>query len=67
MLQLVFTTAMLLAFTKQSVGHSLKPEGRTRTYYIAAVEQDWDYAPSGLNKAKGIKLADDRFAGKRES
>lgn len=33
---------------------------RTRTYYIAAVEREWDYAPTGYNKIKGIKLEDDR-------
>ena len=32
----------------------------TRTYYIGAVEQEWDYAPSGYNKVKGVKLEDDR-------
>ena len=32
----------------------------TRKYYIAAVEEEWDYAPSGYNKVKGVKLADDR-------
>ena len=34
----------------------------TRTYYIAAVEKEWDYAPSGYNKIKGVKLEDDRQA-----
>lgn len=32
----------------------------TRTYFIAAVERKWDYAPSGYNKVKGLKLEDDR-------
>ena len=32
----------------------------TRTYFIAAVERKWDYAPSGYNKVKGVKLEDDR-------
>lgn len=31
----------------------------TRKYYIAAVEKEWDYAPSGYNKVKGVKLAVD--------
>ena len=31
-----------------------------RTYFIAAVERKWDYAPSGYNKVKGVKLEDDR-------
>ena len=33
---------------------------KTRKYYIAAVEKEWDYAPSGYNKVKGIKLEEDR-------
>ena len=33
---------------------------KTRKYYIAAVEEEWDYAQSGYNKVKGVKLEDDR-------
>lgn len=33
----------------------------TREYYIAAVERTWDYAPSGLNKIKGVSLDEDRY------
>jgi len=29
------------------------PPGRTRTYYVAADELTWDYAPSGRNEAMG--------------
>lgn len=29
-----------------------RPTERFRTYYISAVETDWDYAPSGMNMAK---------------
>lgn len=36
-----------------SFGHSL---GKTRTYYIAADEVDWDYAPGGVNKMMGMKF-----------
>jgi len=32
----------------------------TRTYFMAAVERKWDYAPSGYNKVKGVKLENDR-------
>jgi FtsP/CotA-like multicopper oxidase with cupredoxin domain len=28
---------------------AVAPKGKTRTYYIAADELDWDYAPSGIN------------------
>jgi FtsP/CotA-like multicopper oxidase with cupredoxin domain len=29
------------------------PSGKTRTYYVAADEIDWDYAPSGINQYTG--------------
>jgi FtsP/CotA-like multicopper oxidase with cupredoxin domain len=29
---------------------------KVRTYYVAADEVDWDYAPSGLNKMMGMKF-----------
>jgi hephaestin len=29
------------------------PDGKIRTYYIAAIEADWDYAPSGMNMMTG--------------
>lgn len=29
------------------------PGGKTRTYYVAADEVNWDYAPSGRNEAMG--------------
>jgi manganese oxidase len=29
------------------------PEGKTRTYYVAADEVQWDYAPSGRDEAMG--------------
>lgn len=32
----------------------------TREYYIAAVERNWNYAPSGQNKIKGVPLDQDR-------
>ena len=30
--------------------------GRVRTYYIAADEVEWDYAPGGVNKMMGMKF-----------
>ncbi len=30
--------------------------GKTRIYYIAADEMDWDYAPGGMNKMMGMKF-----------
>ncbi len=32
------------------------PEGKTRTYYVAAVEMNWDYAPMGRNEAMGMEF-----------
>jgi len=34
-------------------------EGKTRTYYIAADEVEWDYAPSGLNLMKSHDFSED--------
>lgn len=45
----------VISFCAPAVSSSM-----TRTYFIAAVERKWDYAPSGYNKVKGVKLEDDR-------
>ena len=29
---------------------------KVRTYYVAADEVDWDYAPGGVNKMMGMKF-----------
>ena len=36
-----------------------KGSGTTRTYYIAADEVEWDYAPSGINQITGEDFDDD--------
>src|ERR1043165_5556037 len=36
-----------------------KPKGQTRTYYIAADEVQWDYAPSGTNQITGKAFDDE--------
>jgi manganese oxidase len=33
------------------------PDGKIRTYYIAAIEADWDYAPGGMNMMTGAGFA----------
>ena len=33
-------------------------EGRKRWFYIAAVEETWDYAPSGKDLLEGVDLKD---------
>ena len=34
------------------------PAGKTRTYYVAADEVQWDYAPSGRDEAMGMEFDD---------
>jgi manganese oxidase len=33
------------------------PAGKTRTYYVAADEVEWNYAPDGVNKMMGMKFS----------
>jgi len=44
----IFTLLSTIAFGQSA--------GKTRNYYIAADEVDWDYAPGGLNKMMGMKF-----------
>jgi hephaestin len=46
-------TVVLILFSSAVLGQS---PGKTRTYYIAADEVDWDYAPGGVNKMMGMKF-----------
>jgi hypothetical protein len=41
------------------VGRSQAAASKTRHYYIAADEVEWDYAPSGMNKITGQPFDDD--------
>ncbi len=43
----------LLGITAQAQTSSSSPAGKTRTYYVAAEESDWNYAPSGRDEAMG--------------
>jgi hephaestin len=45
--------AVFVLLSPIGFGQSL---GKTRTYYIAADEVDWDYAPGGVNKMMGMKF-----------
>src|SRR6185312_4348687 len=45
--------AMLILLSSIAFGQS---SGKTRTYYIAADEVNWDYAPGGVNKMMGMKF-----------
>jgi FtsP/CotA-like multicopper oxidase with cupredoxin domain len=42
-----------------SPNNAPESKGRTRTYYIAADEIQWDYAPSGLNQITGEPFDDE--------
>jgi len=44
---------VLVLFSSIVFGQS---PGKTRVYYIAADEVDWDYAPGGVNKMMGMKF-----------
>ena len=43
---------------KAPLAHSATPTTQTRTYYIAADEVDWDYAPQGKNMITGQPFGD---------
>ena len=45
--------SLLVLFCTMAMAES---SGKTRTYYIAADEVDWDYAPGGVNKMMGMKF-----------
>lgn len=51
-----FTLAMLGILTCFACVAQAESTPKVRTYYIAADEVDWDYAPSGLNKMMGMKF-----------
>ena len=47
---------LLLASAWASDAKAGSSLGKVHTYYIAADEVEWDYAPSGLNKMMGMKF-----------
>ncbi len=44
---------LLLLFVTMLIGCTSAIAQQTRTYHIAAVELDWDYAPTGINQISG--------------
>jgi FtsP/CotA-like multicopper oxidase with cupredoxin domain len=46
--------SLFLASACASDTEARPSSGRVRTYYVAADEVEWDYAPSGLNKMMGM-------------
>jgi len=43
----------VFAFAHSQEGSTLLAAGKVDTYYVAADEVEWDYAPSGINKITG--------------
>ena len=46
--------AAMLCAHSTSIHAAPAPEGKTRTYYVAADEVQWNYAPSGRDEAMGM-------------
>ena len=46
------------AYWAQVAGQAFHPTGVTRTYYLAAEEVEWNYAPDGRNGVTGKKFDD---------
>jgi len=52
-----FFSFALACFIKPAVGQSpSEAPSRVHTYYVAADEVEWDYAPGGVNKMMGMKF-----------
>jgi len=45
-----------VVFCLQVLDARAEPAGKTRTYYVAADEVNWDYAPSGRDEAMGMEF-----------
>lgn len=56
-----FDAGMVAKFRVNKCGSEVVPMDtvKTRTYYIAAVEEVWDYGPSGMNNIQGTELDND--------
>ena len=52
------TAMLLLGLAVRSQAAQSGPAGKTRTYYVAADEVNWDYAPSGRDEAMGMPFDD---------
>ena len=53
---LVLLIGIGLLYPTAAFAQATQSAGKTRTYYIAADEVDWDYAPGGINKMMGMKF-----------
>ena len=56
----VFALVLILACARAGAaqGAGAKSTGKTRTYYIAADEVEWNYAPAGRDEAMGMPFDD---------
>lgn len=54
-----YSAGMLAKYIVKACGKAptTKPPGKVRRYYIAAVEMEWDYAPSGKDLMDGVPLS----------
>jgi FtsP/CotA-like multicopper oxidase with cupredoxin domain len=52
------TGMLLLGLAVRSPAAQSGPAGKMRTYYVAADEVNWDYAPSGRDEAMGMPFDD---------
>ena len=50
--------AIVMTFPAEGIAQPLQTgsESKVRTYYVAADEVEWDYAPGGVNKMMGMKF-----------
>jgi hephaestin len=56
-LSLILPYALCLAtFVTLAAAQTPSTTGNTRTYFVAADEVEWDYAPGGVNKMMGAKF-----------
>ena len=56
-LNFVFAVSVIWSFLPSTI----MVRAVTREYYIAAVIKEWNYAPSGQDKIKGVPLQNDRY------
>jgi manganese oxidase len=60
MIKIVAITFLFMTVTGPSAqaveGTQSTAPGKVRTYYVAADEVEWDYAPDGINKMMGMKF-----------
>lgn len=56
---LILAATLLLGIAVPEQTATATPDAKIRTYYVAAVELNWDYAPSGRNEAMGMPFDED--------